>query len=247
MEIYAGHHEAHELLTHRVFLKLTGENGFIDLGNVKDFKNASDRQTKTHMSASKGVRTVDDEQIDTVHNKFEFTLDEFTPDNERFIHLASKGANVTQGAVVAPAGTAQFTNVVLDRVYFVGPLDLNTVVVKVGVATKVLDTDYTLDPKSGAIKILASGTIAAGATVDVTFGNAQVLTNTFSANEQVRFTGDYRIEEYNQDSGIPLRTITGNGTLIVTTPPEHSGDMAKFTCRLTSRSKPKVVKRHAAV
>lgn len=245
--ITLGHVEAHEKLTARVFVQPTGEVGYVDVGNVLDYKEASERQFRTRMRVDNGVRVVSDEEVDTIHDKWEFTLDEHDEYNERLIRLSGAGTTTTSAAVTAPAGTASFVGVTLGRSYFLGREAVNTVVCKKGVTSLVEGTDYTVDLNTGRITLLTSATgIDDGDTLDVTYGASVRVNAAYTAQAQGRFEGAIRIEEKNQHSKEPLRIITFSGVIMVTAFPENTGEFSKYTVRVTPLEAPSVKKRQSA-
>lgn len=245
--ITLGHIEAHEKLTARLFVQPTGESGFIDCGNVADYKHAPEKQYRTRMVAQGGFRRVNDEQVDTVHDRWEFTLDEMDAFNLRLLHLTKTPSGQSQAANTAPAGTASLIGVVKGRCYFVGAVGLNNVVVQKGVTTLIDGTDYTLDPGAGILTILpTSSTVVNGDDLSLTFGNLAVDFESFTGNSQPLFRGTIRILENNQFSEVPLREISFSGVLSVTAWPEQSGEFGKYTIRATPTSNP-VIKRRSQV
>ncbi|HNQ88381.1 MAG TPA: hypothetical protein PKM73_07205 [Verrucomicrobiota bacterium] len=244
-QIALGHIEAHEKLTARLFVQPSSESGYIDCGNVADYKHAPEKQYKTRMVAEGGFRRVNDEQLDTVHDRWEFTLDEMDVFNHRLLHLAQSPASVSQAAATAPAGTASITGIKKGRCYFAGAVGLNTVVVKKGVTTLVEGTDYTIDLNTGVLTILATGsTLTDGDDISLTFGNAAQTFESYTANSQVLFRGAVRILETNQFSGVPLREISFTGCLTVTAWPEQTGEFGKYTVRATPTSAPTIKRRY---
>jgi len=242
--ITLGHIEAHEKLTARLFVQPTGESGYVDCGNVADYKHTPEKQYKTRMVAEGGFRRVNDEQVDTVHDRWEFTLDEMDAFNHRLLHLAQAPSSVSQAAATAPAGTASLTGITKGRCYFVGAVGLNTVVVKKGVTSLVEGTDYIIDPGAGVLTVLpGSVTVADGDDLSLTFGNSAVTFESYTGNSQVLFRGSVRILEANQFSGVPLRETGFTGVLSVTAWPEQSGEFGKYTVRATATGTPTVKRR----
>jgi hypothetical protein len=242
--ITLGHIEAHEKLTARLFVQPTGESGYVDCGNVADYKHTPEKQYKTRMVAEGGFRRVNDEQVDTVHDRWEFTLDEMDAFNHRLLHLAQSPSSVSQAAVTAPAGTASLTGITKGRCYFVGAVGLNTVVVKKGVTSLVEGTDYTIDPGAGVLTVLpGSVAVTDGDDLSLTFGNSAVTFESYTGNSQVLFRGSVRILEANQFSGVPLREIGFTGVLSVTAWPEQSGEFGKYTVRATATGTPTIKRR----
>lgn len=247
-KIGVGHLQAHEKLTARVYFNPSGETGFIDLGNVLDYKVANERQTRNRMSARGGFRVVDDEQVDTVHDKWEFTLDEVDDLAAKLLALATKGSDTVQTVVVAPSGTATLSDVVKGRSYFIGRTALNTFVLKKASTTLVAGTDYTVDTVTGRVTILeGSVTVSDGDDLDATFGAAAQTWQNFTGVQAPLFAGNVRIEEFNQLETQPLRITTFAGVLNVTTYPEQTGEFGKFVVRATPTAAPTIVRRHAAV
>ena len=245
--ITLGHLEAHEKLTARLYVQPTGESGYLDCGNVADYKHAPEKQYKTRMVAEGGFRRVNDEQLDTVHDRWEFTLDEHDVFNHRLLHLARNPDAVSQAATTAPAGTATLTGITKGRCFFVGAVGLDTVAVKKDVTTLVEGTDYTLDPAAGVLTVLpGSGTVQDGDDLSLTFGNVALDFETYTANSQVLFRGLVRILEINQLSGIPLREVSFTGVLTVTAWPEQTGEFGKYTVRATATSVPTIKRRYQA-
>ena len=242
--ITLGHIEAHEKLTARLFVQPTGESGYVDCGNVADYKHTPEKQYKTRMVAEGGFRRVNDEQVDTVHDRWEFTLDEVDTFNHRLLHLARDPSTVGQLAKTAPAGTASLTGVTKGRCYFVGAVGLNTVVVKKGVTTLVEGTDYAIDLGAGVLTVLpTSALVVEGDDLSLTFGNLELEFESYAGNSQMLFRGGIRILETNQFSGVPLREISFTGLLSVTAWPEQSGEFGKYTVRATATGTPTIKRR----
>jgi hypothetical protein len=249
-EILLAMTEAHELgLTSQFFFLENGDTGYANLGNAKSVKDASSHETKTHKIAHNGVRKVNDEQVTSVHRKYEVITTEFGPDALRYKYMATKGADVVQAAVTAPTGSATINGVKKGRSYFIGPIDVNTVVVTISAVAKTVDVDYTIDLANGRIYIIPSGSIADGANLSVTYGNAARTTNTFTANQKSDFRGTFRVEHRNphDDNKVPLYIETFTGTLIVTAFPERNEENAEMTYTITQTSDALIKKRHAAI
>ncbi len=244
-QITLGHIEAHEKLTARLFVQPSGESGYLDCGNVADYKHVPENQYKQRMVAQGGFRYVNDEQLDTVHNKWEFTLDEMDVFNHRLLNLATTPSSVNQAAATAPAGTATITGIKKGRCFFVGVVNLNTVVVKKDVTTLVEGTDYTIDLNAGVLTVLpGSGPVVDGDDLSLTFGHSAQSFESYTANSQVLFRGAVKILETNQFSGVPLREIAFTGCLTVTAWPEQTGEFGKYTVRATPTSAPTIKRRY---
>lgn len=74
------------------------------------------------------------------------------------------------------------------------------------------------------LTVLRTGTIAAGATVDVSFDCASVVQETYTAGAKLIFTGAFLIHEFDQHSPVPLEEwVIAKGQIYVTEPGEHDG------------------------
>lgn len=240
------HGEAHEKLTARWFFQFNSTGGYIDMGNCLEWKHTPDRQYKTRVAAAGGLRRVNDEQVDTVHEKYEGVFDEFNEINLRLLHLAGASTTTTQGAVTAPSGTATISAVELGKTYFVGKVALDTLVVKVSTTTMVLGADYTADLDAGTITVLpAPATILAGDNLALTFGCAARSFETWTGFDTPLFRGTLKIVLNNQFSKEPLKTITAAVTLTATAFPDQSGDFGKFTLRATPTAAPTITRRYS--
>jgi len=246
MKIDTGHIEAHEKLTGRLFLRPAGDGGYIDLGNVVDYKDATEVQARTHMRAANGARFVDREQVDTVHQKWEFTCTETSDFLNKLLSLATSSSTVTQGAQSAPAVEVTVEDVVLGRTYDLGYTALVTPTVKVG-GSSLPAGDYTLDINNGLISFAQEPTtLAEGDDVDLTFGVAARDHLSYGGNTEVLFRGSARIEERNQFSKEPLRVITCEVVIMIATRPEQTGEFGKVVVRVTATNAPTITRRHAA-
>lgn len=244
-EIGIGHVEAQDKLTARLYYQPAGESGYIDVGNVSDFKEVHERTYVARMRSEKGVRITDNELIDTVADRFEFTLDEQDELNLKLLYLASRGSNSVQAAATAPAGVAAITNVTQGRSFFIGAVDLDTVVVQVSAVTKTEGTDYTIDLKTGRIAIIVGGGINDGDDLDITYGCAAVTFQVFTGQDELLFRGPIRIETVNQFSEVPVKVYTFTGILKVTAWPEHTGELGKHTVQALASTKPTITRRSA--
>jgi hypothetical protein len=233
--------EAHEKLTARLFYKPAGDSGYIDCGNVKDYRYSPDNQYRTRMASDKGYRFVDDEQLDSTHQKWEFTLDEEDSHNARLLRLARHDADSAQTAETNE--TAEITSAQLGRTYFLGVRPIYDVGVEVAAAAKTEGTDYTVDRDAGSITILPGGTIAAEATVDIAYSQRARDFQHFTGRDIVLFRGAVKFLEYNQLSKEPLREIDFDGVIRAHAWPEQTGEFGQFAVTVTATSKPAIKKR----
>lgn len=98
--IKVGDIESQEKLTAKLLFKPNGLSYYVNLGNVLDYKRADARQYKMRAVAAHGFRRVNNEQVDTVDEKWEFTLDEISTTASELINLGTAGSGVTQAALV---------------------------------------------------------------------------------------------------------------------------------------------------
>lgn len=244
--ITVGHLQAHQKFTGRLFFQPTGDNGYIDLGNVVDYKDATDQQTRTRMSSANGFRIVDDEQVDVRHTKYEFTLDEVGDRAGMLLALADTATTSTVSATTAPSGTSSHSSVILGRSYFVGAVNVDTFVLKKGATTLVLNTDYTVNLKTGMFTLLTTGsTVANGDSVTSTFGNPARSYETWTGHAAPLHSGTIRFEETGQHTKEPAQVITGTAVMNVTSFPEQKGEFARFVVRVTFTAAPTIKRQYA--
>ena len=149
-----------------LYFKPTGASGYEFIGNTPEFNVSISTETLKHYNSGRGVRTQDREVPVQVDYSGGFMTDNITPANL---------ANYFQGdtgvvAVGASTGETQnFANVKKQGRYFLADRNVTNVVVEVGVATKTAGTDYEVDLVRGMITVLDGGTIANGATIEVTY------------------------------------------------------------------------------
>jgi len=236
--------DSQEKLTARLWIRPVGESGYIDVGNVSDYNHAEAREYRTHMAAEGGFRYVNNEQVDTVHKMYEFTLSEREEYNERLIALAESSTAANQDA--ATAATETFQDVTPGRSYFFSRRPVSNVTVEVSSVTITEAGNYELDLDTGRLKILEGGDIEAGDDVDVQYDAPARGFQQYAAMSQPLFRGDVRLEEISQLTREPLRVIEGRGNISLTAFPEQSGEFGTYTARLTFTDKPVITKRNQA-
>lgn len=255
--ITLGHVEAHEKLTARLYFKPDTDSnggvadvnfsGYYDLGNVLDYKFTPERTYRTRMRTLPGARIVNDEEVDTVHDRWEFTLDESDRLTQELLTLGQNTSGVTQDEATAPAGTYSIAKANKDCWYWVGKTALNTVVVKKNVTALTLNTDYTVDADAGLIRLLpgASG-FTNGDTLAVTFGCPARFWQTWDNHLKLRWEGSILIHESNQHSKEVLRSTSFRGVIMATAFPEQTGEFGKFVLRATPLEAPTALRRYSA-
>lgn len=240
-----GQRETRRQVTGKIYIKPTGESAFIYLGHVLQIDEKHTEERTAIVEPDKGFLRETGSILNQFGWKYEAKLNERFNETLKLLHLATQGANVTQSAVTAPSGTASFEDVKQGRTYFLGKLNVNTVIVKVGDATKVLNADYQLDAGNGAITIIPGGGIEDDDDVDVTFGCGQVDTEVFSPLTEVRLTGDVRIDMFDQYSTVPVETHIFNGEYWISDRGQNTGKgIAEYLLQIIATDKPSIVTRH---
>lgn len=150
----------------KILFKEVGKSGFRYLGNTPSFGLSVTTETLKHYNSDSGVKVQDKSVPISTEYSGTVTTDNVNHENVAMLLLGS-AATVSVASVTG--ATAQFTSVEQGFTYDLGARQVTTVVVKVGVPTMVLGTDYTLDAARGHITIINGGGIADGDTVDVTY------------------------------------------------------------------------------
>lgn len=252
--ITLGHIEAHEKLTARLFLlpdvdSVAGDvdtenTGYRNLGNVLDYKYAPERQYRTRMRADNGVRIANDEEVDTVHDRWEFTLDEAGKLNLELLGLSAQTTDVSQSATNGV--TVQIAKAGLNQYHPLGASNISSVTVTDSVPTTYDEgDDYTVDLDTGMLYIPTGSSITPGTTLNVTFNRGARTFQQFNHHQTFRFEGTVLIMEMNQHSKEPLRIIQFRGTMVVTAYPEQTGEFGKYVVRVTPLESPVWMRRQA--
>lgn len=240
-----GHIQGHEKTTAKLYFQPNSTGGYYEVGNILECKYTPEQQTVTRMVARDGARFVNDEQVNTRHDRWEVTGDDMNSKVQELLLVGTANTDVDQALQAAPAGTAQFTGVTKGLTYFLGRYNVDTVVVKVGATAKTVTTDYVVDAVHGSLIIPSTSTILSTDTVDVTFGSAAQKFNSWTGQNQVLFQGAIRLLEFNQFSKAPLNTISFTGVLNGTAWPEQTGEFARFTLRATPTGAVTKLRRYA--
>lgn len=144
------------------------------IGNTPELNLTSESESLEHFDSDAGIKVKDKSVLLSLSRSGTFITDQISPENLAAFFL---GESEIVDVAAATGQTYTINDVVLNRRYQVGQSDsvpagvrnIGTVVVKVGVTTKTLNTDYTLDAETGGVFILGTGTIAAGADVIVEY------------------------------------------------------------------------------
>lgn len=148
--------------------------GFREIGNTPAFGLTVQSEFLKHYSSKRGVRKQDRETA--VQTDYSAT---FTTDNINYENLAAMllGTTSILAQSSATGSTQQLVSVKKDRLYQIGvssnrPEGLRNITVTavtVAASSKTAGTDYSVDSQRGTIYIIPTGTIADGATVDITY------------------------------------------------------------------------------
>lgn len=135
------------------------------LGNTPGADLSIETTDLPHYSSESGIREKDDTALVEINRKLAITADDISVENwARFI--IGTAAALAQAAT--PVADATLGAVKQGRYYQLGETvgnpsgvrDVTAVTIKVGAATKVLNTDYTLDAALARIYIVPGGGIA---------------------------------------------------------------------------------------
>lgn len=201
-------------------------SGFRYLGNSPAFSLNQENETLEHYSSDEGIREKDNEVILQTNVTGSLTLDDIQPEN---LALFFFGSSSVLAQTSATGQTETFVDVILGNSYLLGITDLNptgvrsvtNVVVKVGVTTKTLNTDYTLDAELGMVTILSTGTILANDDVIVEYDrSAKSRQQIISGTDQIE--GAIFFESTNEvgdrfDYLIPRVKLSPNGEFALKT------------------------------
>jgi hypothetical protein len=118
------------------------------------------------------------------------------------IYMGTRNADIVQSS--GTGITFSFV-AVLGQTFDIGARNVTLNNVKVGVATKVFDTDYFFDAGNGLIRLpnIAAG-IAAGATVVVNFERPALTRTSVTAFNQLNQSGTLKLFDIDGFSAIPV-------------------------------------------
>jgi hypothetical protein len=191
-----------------------------DFGNTPDFKFSIKTSMLDHYSSQGGIKEKDDSITLEVDRSGAITVDNITPENLALFFL---GSTDTLTTVAAVNGDETFVDAQQGMYYQLGVSaacpqgvrEVSTVVVKVGVATKTIATDYTGDTALGRVYIVPGGGIANLDDVQVTYHvSATTRSRVISSNTPIegalRFVA-VNPKGVNRDYFMPWVKITPNG------------------------------------
>ncbi len=194
--------------------------GFRYIGNTPAFGFTNQVQELDHNGSDHGVGELDFSIPTSVTRSGTLTTDDISLENLALSFFGAK-ATVTQTAATGQSET--FTGTVPGLSYQLGyttakPMgirNVTNVAVTVGAAAKVAGTDYQVDLARGLVQILPGGTIAAGASITVTYDTVsssfdQVLSGSTPVEGAIMFIADNPAGK-NIDVLLPWVRLTPNG------------------------------------
>ena len=212
---------------------------YVNVGDVDGHKITTRREGATVTVAEKGCRREIRSLTSLVAEEYEFTLNENFGVLQELALFGTKGADTTQAAVVAPAGTFSFNGVKQGRSYLIGKSALDIAFVVTG---KTEGTDFTIDRGSGELYILPGGTIADGDNIAGTYGCAEVVFENYTSFDRMgQLSGAAELHEFDQHdaNGVPARVWTGTFQYWIEGDETHDGKKpATRTLKMLAVTKP---------
>jgi len=178
-------------------------DGFRYVGNTPEFSYTSNLEKLDHFSSDHGIREKDKSVVLQTDFTASLTMDDIQADN---LALTMFGSASVLAQSAASSLTETFTDVTPGLGYQVGLTDsrpagyhsLASVVVKVGVSTKTITTDYTVDTELGIVTPVVGGGIVQDDEMIVEFNvTAKSRIMVVSGAEQVE--GALRFISYNAE------------------------------------------------
>jgi hypothetical protein len=158
----------------RLYFKLEGDSGHLDLGNVPSFSIEPKETKEDHFSSRSGLRVKDMTLSIETNVTSKFTLEEFSKEN---VNIAFKGGDIQDGAQSKGYLSGQTLTTVADRYVSVGKTDVSWLKVRHGtVANGPFEPGDTITAGSVTALVVqvgsgflgcinASGAIPSGATI----------------------------------------------------------------------------------
>ena len=177
--------------------------GFLPIGNVPSLSLDIEISKFEHKESESGNRSLDLTIVQEKKGKFTFSM-ESVPAENLAIGLYGTSAKVVSGTVSTPEIVKVPKDAVAGMRFPLAHPKVSTVVVKdaAGTTTYVLNDDYTVDPDTGCIILVAGGEIltdaaaAVGATIDLqltysygAYTNLEAFTQSVSPERYLRFEG----------------------------------------------------------
>ncbi len=180
-------------------------NGFLDLGNIPTFSIERTIAEIEHFAfiASSLSRQKDLNIVTDIGMSFNFSVDELFSENWNIILFGNgtvstvqSGSSIVDEAAVAP--------VILDRSIFTDESDISSLTVAgaAGTPVYVSGTDYDLiNAKTGEIKILSTGSITTGLTLELDYTSAARTRDRIVPGDDTSIKGAARLEFQGQNGG----------------------------------------------
>lgn len=217
--------ENRRLTTARIYIKPQGGTETIYLGDVSSWEHMQEVKRVPVEDSERGFRLKTGEKIQAVGWTYKATFNEMTTEIMELLHLGTSAADVTQAAIVAPAGTASFSSVKFRRALLLGKESVINVVVKNAgnTVTYTEDTDYVLNAGSGIVEIKSGGAITEGSTINVTFGCDATTRKKINSLTKLSTYGDVRIELRDSHSDRDIELHTFSAQYFITSPGKSDG------------------------
>lgn len=216
-----GDYRTRKQVTGKLLFQRTGENSYINFGDVRMHKHEATIERTKIMTARKGYLETTYEQPNHIENRWTVGLNEELTPLTRLDLLAGAHTDVTQASATAQSET--FSAVKTGGALVLAKVDVSSVVVTVSSVTKTLGTDYTLDAKAGIVQLLRGGSIADGANVSVAYDCAQSKLFKHTNNGELTVAGNVRFDEYDQNSDLPRATYTFPAQIIMSNRGDNDG------------------------
>ena len=203
-----------KLTTGRLYwLPYGATDGYIDFGNIVDYKHDPKLTRVEHLHGALGRRKADLSFVVGATLQKSFTLDEDFSQVLALVYLATQNANVTQ---TSQTGINATITPVVGRVFALGyqQVTLTYAAGTNGGLSPVLQqgVDFNLDAVNGFITPLN----ATYPPWNFTFNCAAVTSLNFTALNNLLTRGTFLLLEYDQQSPVPLAQETFAGQVIVT-------------------------------
>lgn len=183
----------------RLYFSPGTETYELDCGNVVKFKTRNSTETVKHQANDivNRVRRDDMELVHTIGHGFTVTLDEF---GDEFIKLLHKSATAPSDSAVAAqaAASVSVTTPEPGRTYYLGGINLTTVVVTQNSDPRVEGVDYVLDRASGRLTVLHGGLITNSHSLACTVTSTGATLRRFATADRPTLIGAFKLFEYDQ-------------------------------------------------
>ena len=203
-----------------LWFKKAGETGFRFLGNAPAFNVNITSDKLEHYRSTRGTREKDRTINITTNRTSTVQLEDISEEN---LALYLLGASASVAQTSATNQTENFDNVSLGYLYQVGATTVNPTgvrklsnfVLKKGLTTLTLDTDYTVDLNRGTFILLETGTLVAGDDLTLTYDRAaatrkQTVSGSDSVSGECKYLA-YNAEGDDVDWYMPSVTFSPNG------------------------------------